>query len=457
MTPVDAIITRYLAGYAEQPIPTPPLDQCWDVCVVIPVYAEATGFLDNLIALQRSAASTLVIVVINRPETDPDVTVNQELRFALSALPLQARLQPGCEVRTAATGLDVLVLDIETRNGPSPHKQGVGLARKVGCDLALHWYAAGSISSPWLYSSDADAQWPDDYFRKIPDAPVTRGAVTFPFFHAATEDTHGDHDSEAACLLYELRLHHYVLGLKHAGSPYAFHTLGSCLAVHALDYAAVRGFPRRAGGEDFYLLNKVAKLGGVQTLAGQAIRLSPRVSTRVPFGTGPAVGALLAQLQSPTVTTPTSTALLDTPLFYNPACFEALRALLTECIALADEAASTMNPTRTIASLPENLAGPTLTALGELGFEDALVHCHRQSQDAKGYLQHLYQWLDGFRTLKFVHAIRAAGFPDLSLHSLTTAKPNLLALNPDQSPDVQQVLSDVRQQSSWEVETTTRA
>ena len=438
-------------------MPAPPGDLCWDVCVVIPVYAETIEFLDNLLALQHSAASILVIVVINRPESDPDVTANQQLRSALNALPLQARLQHECEIRTAASGLDLLIVDIETRSGPSPRKQGVGLARKTGCDLALHWHGAGSISSPWLYSSDADAQWPDDYFARIADARVSRGAVTFPFFHAATENTHDDPDSEAACLLYELRLHHYVLGLQYAGSPYAFHTLGSCLAVHALDYAAVRGFPRRAGGEDFYLLNKVAKFGGVQTLDGKAIRLSARVSTRVPFGTGPAVGALLAERQSSTTTTPTSSQVQDVPLFYNPACFEALRALLTECTVLAGELASTMNPPRMIASLPENLAGPTLTALGELGFEGALAHCHRQSQDAAGYLQHLNQWLDGFRTLKFIHAIRAAGFPDLSLHSLTTAEPNLLALNPDQLPEVQHVLSAVRQQLGWAIETNVRA
>jgi hypothetical protein len=421
------------------------------------VYAEAIAFLDNLLALQQSAMSVLIIVVINRPDSDPDTTVNQQLRSSLSALPLQARLQHGCEIRTAAAGLDLLIVDIETRRGPSPRKQGVGLARKSGCDLALHWHTAGSILSPWLYSSDADAQWPDDYFARIPGAGLSRGAVTFPFFHAATQDARESPDSEAACLLYELRLHHYVLGLAYAGSPYAFHTLGSCLAIHAHDYAAVRGFPRRAGGEDFYLLNKVAKLGGVQALDGKAIRLSARASTRVPFGTGPAVGALLAELESANATDPISWQLRDAPLFYNPACFAALKAVLTECTALAGELASTMDRARMTASLPEDLVSPTLTALAELGLEDALAHCHRQSQDASTYLQHLYQWLDGFRTLKFVHAIRAAGFADLSLHSLTSAEPNFLALNPDQPSTVERVLSDIRQQLSWEVETTMSA
>ncbi|MEP0202282.1 MAG: hypothetical protein ABJ084_15675 [Halioglobus sp.] len=450
MTPVNNIISKYLAGYAEEAIPPPPRDQRWDVCVVIPVYAEPVAFLKRLRSLRQSASSVLVIAVINRPDSDPDTAVNQPLRSALNELQLKASLGCGCEIRSMTTGLDLLVIDSETRSGPSPCKQGVGLARKVGCDIALRWHADGSIVSPWLYSSDADAQWPDDYFLKISNTAVTRGAVTFPFIHAAVETTHKNRNKEAACLLYELRLHHYVLGLAHAGSPYSFHTLGSCLAVHALDYAAVRGFPRRAAGEDFYLLNKVAKLGGVHALDGQAIVLSARVSTRVPFGTGPAVAALLTKLEATTAHASASSALLALSNFYHPACFEALKALLAECIELANETAANVNPTRLAAALPANLAEPTIAALAEMGFEDAIAHCHRQSADSTAYLQHLYQWLDGFRTLKFVHAIRAAGFADVSLNKLAGLQPNLLSLRPDQPVDVERTLSDIRRQLGWQ-------
>ncbi|MEP4487234.1 MAG: hypothetical protein ABJ013_16495 [Halioglobus sp.] len=456
MTAIDNTITKYLAGYAEESIPSPPPDRQWDVCVVIPVYAEPAAFLHRLRSLQRSASSILVITVINRPDSDPDTAVNQPLRSALNEMQLKANLGRGCEIRSMATGLDLLVIDSEVRSGPSPRKQGVGLARKLGCDIALGWHAAGSIASPWLYSSDADAQWPDDYFLKIPNASVARGAVTFPFIHAAAETLQTDRNNEASCLLYELRLHHYVLGLAYAGSPYAFHTLGSCLAVHALDYAAVRGFPRRPAGEDFYLLNKVAKLGGVHTLDGQAIRLSARVSNRVPFGTGPAVAALLTELEATNALVSVSSApskhsaLLALSNFYHPACFEALKALLAECRELANETAATANPTRLAATLPANLADPTIAALVEMGFEDAIAHCHRQSADSTAYLQHLYQWLDGFRTLKFVHAIRAAGFADVSLNTLKNLQPNLLSLRPDQPVDVEQTLGHIRRQLGWQ-------
>ncbi len=124
-----------------------------------------------------------------------------------------------------------------------------------------------------------------------------------------------DESCNLATALYELRLHHYVRGLEYAGSPYAFHTLGSCLAVSFEGYAQVRGFPKRSGGEDFHLLNKLAKTGPVIRLAGDCIELASRHSQRAPFGTGAAV-ARISNAGMP----------LTLPLFYHPACFAALRA-----------------------------------------------------------------------------------------------------------------------------------
>ncbi len=69
-----------------------------------------------------------------------------------------------------------------------------------------------------------------------------------------------------ATQLYELSLRYYVAGMKFARSPYAFHTIGSSMAVSPVHYARVRGFPKREAGEDFYLLNKLAKLGSVLEL-----------------------------------------------------------------------------------------------------------------------------------------------------------------------------------------------
>ena len=64
-----------------------------------------------------------------------------------------------------------------------------------------------------------------------------------------------------------LSLRYYVAGMKYARSHLThFHTIGSTMAVRASYYAKVRGFPKREAGEDFYLLNKLAKVGTVLEL-----------------------------------------------------------------------------------------------------------------------------------------------------------------------------------------------
>ena len=46
-------------------------------------------------------------------------------------------------------------------------------------------------------------------------------------FACFTHDATGDPAVIAFTLIYELKLHHYVLHLQRSGSPYTFHALGS--------------------------------------------------------------------------------------------------------------------------------------------------------------------------------------------------------------------------------------
>ena len=109
--------------------------------------------------------------------------------------------------------------------------------------------------------------------------------------------------------------------MKYARSPYAFHTIGSTMAVNAFHYAKVRGFPRRQAGEDFYLLNKLAKVGAIRQLSEEteceSIDIAARLSDRVPFGTGAATGKIM-ELEDPA----------REYLFYHPAVFGLLRGWL---------------------------------------------------------------------------------------------------------------------------------
>src|SRR5690606_17786041 len=92
-----------------------------------------------------------------------------------------------------------------------------------------------------------------------------------------------------ALVLYEISLRSYEYGLAYAGSPYAFQTLGSTLALNPAAYAKVRGFPKRLAGEDFYILNKLIKIGPIYLRNDRCLQIKDRPSQRVPFGTGTSV------------------------------------------------------------------------------------------------------------------------------------------------------------------------
>ena len=403
-------LSRYLQRHIETGLPDcPGAAEQWRHVLVIPAYREAPELREKLVCLPPGRGRTLVILVLNRPDSDPDREANRALRGALRHLPPSGNCAGSADgplVKALNRHTDLYCHDMEQLRGPSPKAQGVGLARKTGFDIALKWMDEDGIRGDWICSTDADAQLPGDYFLRLQDAAGV--ATCFPFWHVPGPDPR----CNRATALYELRLHHYVLGLEYAGSPCAWHSLGSCLAVRARAYAQVRGFPRRAGGEDFYLLNKVAKVGAVVTSGGRCIALQSRDSSRVPFGTGPAV-AKIGAAGDP----------LALPLFYQPACFEGLRGVLG-ALPQMWRAPETMLPALLAARrLDRPLQQACCSVLETLGFAQFLAHARRQGSTQDQFLRQFHQWFDAFRTLKFIHGLRAAGWEDQPLAVLRQPEP----------------------------------
>lgn len=398
---------RYLQRHIEPALPDCPVSPTtWDRVLVIPAYRESATLLDRLVSLSAGRGRALVILVLNRPDSDPDPLANSALRNALAQLQ-----QHGHEaLLRLAPQVDLYLHDLDRLSGPITASQGVGLARKVGCDIAYKWISDGAITSRWICSTDADARLPEDYFERLESMPGRAVAACYPFRHVAGMDE----PCNAATALYELRLHHHVLGLEFAGSPYAWHSLGSCLAVTHEAYAAVRGFPKRAGGEDFYLLNKLAKTGPVIRLTGACIELESRESRRVPFGTGPAV-ARISAADSPA----------RLPLFYHPQSYEALRGVLAAAPLLQQAALADLPQFLASAGIDPELAQAGCLTLEAMGVAAALAHCRRQGRSPAQFLRQFHQWFDAFRTLKFIHGLRGAGWPDQSLAALDGLQPRL--------------------------------
>ena len=298
----DKTCVKYLAHYAEpetQYLASFPAQYSYQHVLVIPAFQETEAFIQRFANSVLALPQCLLIVVLNQPDSDFGREHQQAQSDLAASISAQGQLLwqhenlrlidlPSAS-DTSSNNSAILLVDRFTK--PIPADQGVGLARKIGADLAVNLFITGNIKSRWIHSSDADAYLPDNYFTAHADQSTSLNrslhaavATCCNFFH------HSDQQAiHQANLRYENALRYYVAGLAYAKSPYAYFTIGSILSFDMLAYCQARGFPKRSAGEDFYLLNKLAKLGDVVYLADVIIKLDARPSQRVPFGTGPAV------------------------------------------------------------------------------------------------------------------------------------------------------------------------
>lgn len=332
--------------------------------MVIPAFDENQNFLENI--LRHDAHDLLVILVVNLPvgldRMNPAI---QRTRALLSLGGIWDRSR------------NIYISIVDRVSEPIPAHQGVGLARKIGADIALRLISTGQVEKNVIYSTDADVTLPAGYFQ----APSGSAAAwIFPY-------THKSANSSVAHLglLYELSMRYYVDRLEYARSPYAYHALGSCLAINAVSYAKVRGFPPRNAAEDFYLLNKIAKIGEIHRLQNPVIEIEARLSTRVPFGTGPALAKIPGDEASYQA--------------YAPAIFDALKSLHQE-----------------VERGNEVFSDPIPHLLEAIGYAKFTSTGHGQRE--------FHTWFDAFKTLKFVREARHM-FPDKPLlETLYTRFPN---------------------------------
>ncbi|MCP5056051.1 MAG: hypothetical protein GY937_04910 [bacterium] len=381
----------------------------------IPSHGEGEGLLQTLSGVPEGpSGEILIIVVVNDTKSSPEwiCEANQDSLAALVDVGPGATGQRTFMTRRPHPRGDLLVID-RTRSGRVlPEGQGVGLARKIGADVALALWSAGRIESPWIHCSDADVSFPADYFsrplgaaREIPleDGPA---AFTYDFCHVLEPDP----ETARAALRYEIFLRYYVLGLRSAGSPYAFHTIGSTLALSPLAYAKVRGFPKRQAAEDFHMLAKLAKLGPVGALRGEPMLLSGRVSSRVPFGTGAGIKKELERIEAD-----------EFYPAYDPRIFtwlgvwlRTLGSLVSTTRSLRDCLSEHAAETLATANVDAALLHDLLDELGALGPAEA-----GRTQS----LRHHHERFDALRTLRFIHHLRDRHFPMVPLEEAIRKAP----------------------------------
>ena len=78
------MLTQYLERYAEPEIQELPVfSRLFQHCLVIPAYAEPEEFAERLHLLLAREPELLVILILNRPDTEPNPDINKPLLDAL--------------------------------------------------------------------------------------------------------------------------------------------------------------------------------------------------------------------------------------------------------------------------------------------------------------------------------------------------------------------------------------
>ena len=196
--------------------------------------------------------------------------------------------------------LSLVVIDRSSQGcGWTGKRRGVGWARKLLFEQIMKEHNDDEL----VVSLDADTGFDDNYLQAVVDtmnAYSDHNAFSVPYYHPLSHDEALDRPM----LRYECYMRHYLLGLLRIDNPYAFSALGSAMVFPLWAYRRVGGITPLQGGEDFYLLQKFAKTGRlvrqfVDPYRTQGMVVCPqgRISTRVPFGTGPAIAKGIAGME----------------------------------------------------------------------------------------------------------------------------------------------------------------
>jgi hypothetical protein len=189
---------------------------------------------------------------------------------------------------------------------------------------------------------------------------------------------------------YELHLRYYKNALKFAGHPLAIYTVGSSMGVRASAYAQQGGMNKRKAGEDFYFLNKVAATDGFYELNTTKVIPSPRISKRVPFGTGKAIADLIKS-DSTTYYTYNFQSFVDLKNF-----FETIENFYLK------------EPEKYFHLLP-----PTVQEfIGMPVFISKIKEIHKHSTSFKTFRKRFFTWWDPFTVMKYLHFARDHFYPN---------------------------------------------
>ena len=356
------------------------------IIVVIPSYNEKNiqPTIDSLFLKQDDFSFNVeVIVLINNSESEIEEIKEQNL-LTLKTLQILSETYSKRNMHL----IPVLIGDLDTKHA------GVGWARKLGMDIATQRFRTINFNGT-IVGLDADTVVESNYLNSIYSffSNNNFNAASIYFEHPITGDSFSDVHLEQI-KYYELHLRYYKNSLKYSNLPYSFHTIGSAFALTASAYARQGGMNRRKAGEDFYFINKLIKGEIFGEINDTKVMPSPRVSNRVPFGTG---RAILEGLNTKK----------DLSLTYDFQSFEVIH--------------SWINRIETKDFKYENFPEILKAYLGEEIWIKHHTMMLNNTNSHKSYLKLFYNIFDAFWMLKFIHYLRDNYYPNSRLLDNTNA------------------------------------
>lgn len=266
---------------------------------------------------------------------------------------------------------------------------GVGLARKIAMDEAVSRFNKIDKANGIITGFDADSACDTNYFVEIEKLfkkyPKANGANIF--YEHPLEGKEFEQPIYDAIAQYELYLRYYMLAMRFAGHPHAFHTVGSSFAVSANAYIKQGGMNRRQAGEDFYFLQKIIALGKFYEIKTTRVIPSPRESDRVPFGTGKAIATFLEE------------GILDYKT-YNYSAFKDIKIFFDR----VDEFFGVDYDTY-LNKIIVNLPGPVRSYLKEDNFFEALDEINRNCSSIESFRKKFFGAFNAFKILKYLNNV----------------------------------------------------
>ncbi len=349
-----------------------------EIFLVIPAYNESNILttLESLADCDPPEGSVEVLVVVNSREN-----VNAEIKNQ-NKLTHDQVLQWALENDRGWLKLYCVLID-----NLSSKKGGVGLARKIGMDEGVRRFDQVGING-LILNLDADCMVDKNYFTAIQTFFRNHNNLWSGGVHFEHIETPNSREVEAI-RLYELHLRYFIDAQRWVRLPFAYQTIGSCMVVRSDAYQKRGGMNVRKAGEDFYFLHKFIDIYRHADIITTTVRPSGRVSDRVPFGTGKAIGL---QLQG-------------YPQFtYAFEGFETLVDLRSSLPMLFETGA--ISPW--LQNHNSYLADFLQDQLGEAGIEEML----EQTRSVSTFEKRFFQWFNAFRLMKYLHDVIRPAFPD---------------------------------------------